>query len=125
MSRQSDRRIPIRILNPLGDSQHTSLFNAKRYVMKGLAQWVGPAIEFTRNPNDHRDASAQRTLEIGYDRAAGTGLARKEAVRHLPVAGAPINVFVDRANDPRRAARGRCGPVKIIVRDGVMVKEAA
>ena len=120
MSRRADRQIRIQIVNPL-DRSSTSLFHAKRYVNAGLAKWVGNAIEFLRNPFDHRETSAQRACQVAYDRAASSGIADMDAVRHLPVAGPPIRIFTDRANTRARAPRGRSGPVRVVMAAGVVV----
>ena len=87
----------------------------------GVAQWVGDAIRFLRNPDDHRETSAQRASQIAYDRAASSGIAEMEAVRHLPIAGPPIRIFTDRANTRARAPRGRSGPVRVVMAAGVVV----
>jgi len=121
VSRRADRQVSVRILNPLRNQPCTSLFRAKRYVALGVAQWVGDAIRFLRNPDDHRDTSAQRACQFAYDRAASTGIADVEAVRHLPVAGPPIRILTDRANDRARAPRGRSGPVRVVMAAGVAV----
>ena len=120
MSRRADRKIRVQILNPL-DRSTTSLFHAKRYVSAGLAKWAGNAIEFLRNPFDHRETSAQRACQIAYDHASSTGIADVDAVRHLPIAGPPIRMFTDRANTRARAPRGRSGPVRVVVAAGVVV----
>jgi hypothetical protein len=87
----------------------------------GVAQWVGDAIRFLRSPDDHRETSAQRASQMAYDRAASSGIADVEAVRHIPVAGPPIRIFTDRANTRARAPRGRSGPVRVIVAAGAKV----
>ena len=108
------------MLDPL-KSAETTLFHAKRYVARGLARWAGGAIEFPRNPDDHRETSAQRACQFAYDRAASTGIADVEAVRHLPVAGPAIRMFTERTKTPHRAPKGRNGPVRLVVRTGQKV----
>jgi hypothetical protein len=119
VSRQNDRRILIVVTNGLNGQRLTSLFQAKRYVARGLARWVGGALEFVRYGGDHRETSAQRLCQITYDCAARRGLAELEAVRHLPVVGPPIQLFTKKPKVLRRAPKGRNGSVKIVMRDGV------
>lgn len=82
MSRHSDRRIPIRIANPLDSRTVTSLFHAKRYVLLGLADWDGPDIKFRRCQSDHRELSAE--YSVGYDCASSSGMARLRELIGLP-----------------------------------------
>lgn len=120
MSRRNDRRILVVVTNGLNGQRLTSLFRRKRYVARGLARWVGGALEFFRDARDHRENSAGRLRQIAYDYAAGRGLADLEAVRHLPVVGPPIELFT-KSTAGARVPKGRTGPVKIVMRDGVMV----
>ena len=119
MSRHNDRSIRIRILNSFGNPV-TSLFNAKRFVSRGLAHWVGGTIEFIRDAGDCREQAAQ----MGYDRAADSGLASARSVRNLPIAGPSIRVFTDPSKSPRRARVGQNGPVRVVVCAGAMIDRA-
>lgn len=43
---KNSKRIGIRILNPQSGCGHTSLQHARRYVRRGIAEWVDGAIRF-------------------------------------------------------------------------------
>lgn len=68
-----------------------------------------------------RETSAQRACQIGYDRAASTGIADVEAVRNLPVAGPAMRMFTERTRTPHRSRNERNGPVRFVVRAGPTV----
>lgn len=82
-------RKSIRIENPLSGAGFTSRNRAKRFVARGLAEWTefGVAIRFLRDPRDHRESSAQDSVDqtrAAYDRAAGSGLATITELANLP-----------------------------------------
>jgi hypothetical protein len=79
----------IQIENPISGTGWTSRSRAKRYVAKGIAEWVefGASIRFCR-AGDHQSRSVQRVVDetaMAYDRAANGGLATLGDLRHLPV----------------------------------------
>ncbi len=80
----------IRIENPLAGAGFTSKNRARRFVARGLAQWIefGVSIRFLRDPRDHRETSARKqvdTTRYGYERAAQTGMAQLSELANLPV----------------------------------------
>jgi len=80
----------IRIENPLAGAGFTSKNRAKRFVARGLAQWVefGVSIRFLRDPRDHREAAARKQVDITrywYERASHTGMAQLEELANLPM----------------------------------------
>lgn len=46
VSKQKSKKVRIRILNPISGCGHTSLAHARRYVKRGVAEWVSGAIRF-------------------------------------------------------------------------------
>ncbi len=83
----------IRIENPIAGSGFTSLNRAKRFLKRGLAEWVEPgvSIRFIRDPRDHRDQSAQQSgglTRYWYERAAHSGIADTAELANTPVVAA-------------------------------------
>jgi hypothetical protein len=79
----------IRIENPIAGEGWTSRQRAKRFVAKGVAEWVkiGETIRFLRQ-GDHQSHSVQRVVDetaLAYDRAAGTGMAQFADLVNLPM----------------------------------------
>jgi hypothetical protein len=79
----------IRIENPISGTGWTSRNRAKRFIAKGVAEWVefGVSIRFCR-AGDHQSISVQRSFDetrLAYDRAAGTGMAQIEDLANLPM----------------------------------------
>lgn len=74
----------IRIANPAKEAgQYTSLKCALRYVARGRARWADKkrtTIEFLK----------QDVSQLGYDRAADSGLAKMPALANTPVVAAGI-----------------------------------
>ena len=66
----SSKKIRIQILNPKSGCGHTSLAHAKRYVRRGVAEWVGGDIRFleldTGPRLDVRDAPDFRPADSGF-----------------------------------------------------------
>ena len=80
----------IRIENPISGEGWTSRNRAKRFVAKGVAEWVkfGETIRFCRQ-GDHQSCSVRRVVDetaFAYDRAAGNGMATLVAMANLPMA---------------------------------------
>jgi hypothetical protein len=80
----------IRIENPLAGAEFTSRNRAKRFVARGLAQWIefGVSSRFLRDPRDHREAAARKqvdTTRYWYERAAHTGMAQLTELANLPM----------------------------------------
>ena len=80
----------IRIENPLSGSGLTSMNRAKRFVARGLAEWVqfGVSIRFIRDPRDHRECAARNQVDATrywYERASHTGMAQIGELANLPV----------------------------------------
>ena len=110
MSTDKKKKKHIKILNPVSGSGYTSQKKALWYVRSGQARIV------CRNGIEHleflagsvRSARVRECFEkrmserdLGYDRAAGSGLASIDALRNLPIAGDPMRVLMKRT---RRAA---------------------
>jgi len=80
----------IRIENPLAGAGFTSKNRARRFVGRGLAEWVefGISIRFLRDPRDHRETSARKQADATrywYERAAHTGMAQLPELANLPM----------------------------------------
>ena len=79
----------IRIENPIAGAGFTSLNRAKRFVKRGLAEWVEPgaSIRFVRDPRDHRDAASpvKEATRYWYERSVQTGMAQLAALANTPV----------------------------------------
>ena len=79
----------IRITNPISGPGFTSLNRARRFVKRGMAEWVelGTSIRFIRDPRDHRDIAspANRLTGYWYERAAHEGVADLAALANTPV----------------------------------------
>ena len=83
----------IRITNPVSGPGFTSQNRAKRFVKRGLAEWVelDVSIRFVRDPRDHRDvASPANKVLTGYwyERSAHSGIAEISALANTPVVAA-------------------------------------
>lgn len=119
MSRRNDRPILGVVTNGLNGQRLTSLFQAKRYVARGLARWVGGALEFFRDARDHREHSAERlkspTIAL---RAGGLPIRKRYATSRLWVR---LSSSSPNLRHESEYPKGRTGPVKIVMRDGVMV----
>jgi hypothetical protein len=87
---------------PIQGGGMTSLAHAERYQRRGVARIVNGVLVFFGDPKIHRRASVDRSKEIGYDRAAHSGLATLQAIRNIPVAG-PIERLLTEPSK-RRAA---------------------
>jgi len=79
----------IRIENPISGEGWTSRNRAKRFVAKGVAEWVkfGETIRFCRQ-GDHQSRSVRRVIDetaMAYDRAAGNGRATLDAMANVPM----------------------------------------
>lgn len=79
----------IRIENPVAGEGWTSSNRAKRFVAKGVAEWVrfGESIRFLRQ-GDHQTHSVRRVVDetaMAYDRAANGGMATLDELRNLPL----------------------------------------
>jgi hypothetical protein len=80
----------IRIENPLTGAGFTSRNRAKRFVARGLAEWIefGQSIRFQRDPRDHREVAARKQVDATrywYERAAHTGMAQLTELANLPM----------------------------------------
>lgn len=79
----------IRIENPIAGAAFTSLNRARRFVKRGLAEWVAPgvSIRFIRDPRDHRDAASpiKEATRYWYERSVETGIAQLAALANTPV----------------------------------------
>ena len=80
----------IRIENPLSGVGFTTRNRAKRFVARGLAEWIefGVSIRFLRDPRDHRESAARKqvdTTRYWYERASHTGLAQLTELANLPL----------------------------------------
>jgi hypothetical protein len=55
----------IRVENPLSGAGFTTRSRAKRFVARGLAEWIesGVSIRFLRDPRDHRESAARRQVD--------------------------------------------------------------
>jgi hypothetical protein len=115
---QSPKRVEVRTRNAAGGRGKTSLRNAIKYVDRGQARWLSTnPLQIQFIDSDHRHQSALRTAgrPIYTD---GTGYHALPGVKHLPVAGDPLVLFVKNTGG-RRAQAGRNGPVRVIMQDGV------
>ena len=79
----------IRIENPISGTGWTTRNRAKRFIAKGIAEWVefGVSIRFCR-AGDHQSCSVRRVVDetaLAYDRAAGTGMAQIADLANLPM----------------------------------------
>ncbi len=79
----------IRIENPISGTGWTTRNRAKRFISKGIAEWVefGVSIRFCR-AGDHQSCSVRRVVDetaLAYDRAAGTGMAQIGDLANLPM----------------------------------------
>lgn len=87
----------IRILNPAHPGgSHTSVKQAERYVRRGVARWIGDALEFIES--DHRHISVVASADLrdriaarGYD---DIGCMTLNQVQGLPVCGDAIKAFM-------------------------------
>jgi hypothetical protein len=79
----------IRIENPIAGEGWTSRNRAKRFIAKGVAEWVkfGETIRFCRR-DDHQSHSVRRVVDetaAGYDRASADGMAQLSDLVNLPM----------------------------------------
>ena len=86
---------------------YTSRQRAARYVARGLAVWadVGVMIRFVRDDSNHRDRSAQKSVDAtcrSYDRAAGTGMATIADLVNVPVIAPSILLGIGRRKGASR-----------------------
>jgi hypothetical protein len=78
----------IRIENPVSGCGFTSKNRAKRFVVQGRAEWVQVGVSIRFIQSDHRNASAQKSVDQtrwSYDRAANTGMAQLAELANLPM----------------------------------------
>jgi hypothetical protein len=78
----------IRIENPVSGCGFTSKNRAKRFVAQGRAEWVQAGVSIRFIQSDHRNASAQKSVDHtrwSYDRAANTGMAQIAELANLPM----------------------------------------
>jgi hypothetical protein len=91
----------IRIENPLAGAGFTSRNRAKRFVARGLAEWVeaGVSIRFLRDPRDHRETSTTKQVDMTrywYQRASNTGLAQLAELANLPMVAPQVLLGIGR-----------------------------
>jgi hypothetical protein len=97
----------IRIENPLAGTGFTSKNRARRFVARGLAQWIefGVSIRFVRDPRDHRETSARKQVDITpywYERAAHTGMAQLAELANLPMVAPHVLLGIGRRKGASR-----------------------
>jgi hypothetical protein len=74
----------VKVVNPSGGPSCTSRKQAVRYVSRGLARWVGPAIEFIRDGGDYRESAF--SLSVANSQHVHTvGFATLDALRKTPI----------------------------------------
>jgi hypothetical protein len=109
----------IRVTNPTSGAPFTSRQRAKRYIAQGMADWVEYGVSIRLIRSDHRVRSVARAIDLtiaGYDRDVSSGdIAAVEAIQGLPIAGSVIRLLTDSTKTPHAAARGKSGPVRVIM----------
>ena len=87
---------PVKITNPAGGVGWTNRKRAKSYVRRGRASWLDDhTIQFIHQTIDSVVITSARLSEFEYDRAAHNGIASRDAIKHLPVAG-PVDRLLTR-----------------------------
>lgn len=109
------KRATVVILNSPHGRGYTSLKSAQGEVARGAAEfrdggmWL---LDSTPRAAVIRDAVIGSS-EASYDQACRReGVASRDSIKHLPVVGDVVKLFVRQSG--RRAARGRSGPVDVI-----------
>ena len=97
----------IRIENPLSGSGFTSRNRAKRFIARGLAEWVefGVSIRFLRDPRDHRECATAKQVDATrywYERASHSGVAQFGELANLPVVAPGILLGIGRRKGASR-----------------------
>ena len=96
----------IRIENPVSGCGFTSKNRANRFVAQGRAEWVQAGVSIRFIQSDHRNASAQKSVDHtrwSYDRAANTGLAQLAELAHLPMISPAVALGVGRRKGASRS----------------------
>lgn len=103
-SREKKKALTVRILNSVTGCGLTSRKHAERYIRRGMARWVedGRCIEFLARCDDHRQSSVEHSLQLGYDRAAGTGMAGLTELANLPMINPGVVLGIGRRKGASR-----------------------
>ena len=95
----------IRIENPVSGCGFTSKNRAKRFVAQGRAEWVQAGVSIRFIQSDHRNASAQKSVDQtrwSYDRAANTGMAQIAELANLPMIAPAVALEIGRRKGASR-----------------------
>lgn len=86
--------VRVNVLNAADGCGHIPLPQAKRFVREGRAEWVGSSVRFLETDYRHQSAVACASRYEVTHQGEGVGMASFDAVKHLPVAGPAIKVFI-------------------------------
>ena len=94
-------RAPVRLDNPAGGSGFINRKRAQRLVHKGVARWLDArTIAFIETDHQAARIHGARLSEMNYDRAASSGMATIEQLRHIPMVGQVERLLTERRRRP-------------------------
>lgn len=105
------KRATVRILNPRHGRTYTSLKSANAEVDRGAAEFRDGGLWLL--DSTPRAAfilgAVNGSVEATYDRECRGAMASLDSIKHLPVVGDVVKLFVKQTG--RKAPRGKSGPV--------------
>lgn len=105
------KRPTVVILNPRDGRKYTSANSATDYVKREAAVWDPPgerkAIRFVDETPRAAFllAAVIGSIEANCDEAVNTGIASTGAIKHIPVVGDEVKLFVKQTGGPRHTPR--------------------